>query len=196
MFPVQGGQEAIQQRSLGRPLPSGQEERPAASAQPLGQHPDRLVPTDRFESAGPGPQWAGEAIRIVEPLQRRHATRAQTAARNRMIRVALDHDRATLAGPDADATSAGALATGGRIPGRDSRGDLFGRNHIRDQALDLAGGTSGNGRPRTARAEDLQEIPSPETVAHERTDQSPSSDIPCNRGTPRARGDRKRTNPS
>src|SRR5436190_136555 len=137
----------------------------------FGREPQqRPVPIDSFERpAGVPHERMGDAIGVVESLQRRLAARAQPAAIDRRVGIAFELDRPSLAHAHPHPASRGAFAAGGGVIRRGPRYLVFGLHQIRDQPLgglgaDAArchGGCTGAGD-----AEDLQEASATHRVSH------------------------------
>src|SRR5690606_1366724 len=95
---------------------------------------------------------------VVQPLQRRLASRAEGAAIDRVLGIPLELDGATVAHLGDDTASGGALAAGGAVVGGDARDRLVGRDQVRDELLDLLLATPDGGGHAAGGAKELEEI--------------------------------------
>ena len=146
--------EIAERRLLG----AGQEHDPLAlRLAHLGREPlDRAVPIDVFEgAAGVTHHRMRDAIGIVQPLQRGLSARAQPAAIDGGVGIALELDRAALAHAHADTAARRAFPARRGVVRGGPRNLVFGLNQIGDQPLgrlraDAAGGHRGGSRPSDA----------------------------------------------
>ena len=176
-------------RTFPVPAPLSTASLPAGLAHLAGEPRDRVVPADLGERAvGAAQHRRPDAARVVEPLERRLAARAELALVDRVLGIALQLDRATLAGPDVHAAARGALGAGARVEGGHARDLVLGLHQIGHQLLHPAGGAAREReRAATRGAEDGEELPAiyPRLVTGVRhRDSSPliSSGTPSSRG--------------
>ena len=117
-----------------------------------------LGPGDGDELVTVALHGAAEAIGIVETLQARLPARAERTLIDRMLRIALGLDRASIADFDDQAAAGGALTAGGGVIVGDARGRLVGRDEIRDELLDVTGRAADGGRGGASDGHDLEEV--------------------------------------
>ncbi len=167
------GDELVDQSAQRRPGVASDEEDPApvhrvlgvaGPLDPGGEQPLGLVPRALPEVVALPDHRARVAVRVVEVLQGGVAPRAQPALRHRMVRIALELDRAALAGLDPQPALGRAAATDARVPRRDAGGDLLVPVHVGEEVLDLLCGAAGQGGPGARDADDLEEIPTLDAV--------------------------------
>ena len=132
----------------------------------LGEHLPGVQPVDWLQHALSGrgirlppAERTAEAVGVVQALQRRLAADAQAAAVQRMLRVAFDLDRATLARAHQHPAAGGAFAAHRRVPGGHARYDVFRWNHVGYELLRRNRGARRGRRGRRRAAEHLEEGP-------------------------------------
>src|SRR5438445_118377 len=118
----------------------------------------RCVPGRWRERGSVAEERSGEPVRMIKPLQRRLAARAQGPLADRVVGVPLELHDAALAVLRDHAAAGGALATHGCEPCGDARHELFVRHHQRQDILrrSLAAGDGGGG---AACRDDPKEVP-------------------------------------
>ena len=133
---------------------------------PVNQILLRVVPWQRVEHAlsggcvgDPAPLGAGNPIRIVEALERGLSANAQSTPVDRVLWVALDFHRATLACAHQGAATGRAFPAHAGIPGRDAGDDVLRRDDERNDLLGRDRRTGGKRHRRPGAAQDLQERP-------------------------------------
>ena len=101
---------------------------------------DRLVPRERLPPAvGAARHRVRDAVRVVEPLERRLTAGAEPSLVERGLGIPLELDHASLAHLGVQSAPGGALAARGGVPGRDARNLLLGLNQVRNEMLGRLG---------------------------------------------------------
>jgi hypothetical protein len=115
----------------------------AGLAQLAGEPGDGVIPGDLHEAAvgGPGHRRLDPA-RVVEALQRGLPAGAELALVDRVLGIALELDRASLAGAYVHAAPGGALGAGARVPGRYAGHLILGLHQVGHQLLHPVGGAA------------------------------------------------------
>ena len=154
--------------------------------QPVDEILLRLFPRDRIEHAPPrrrvgdaatvGP---GDAIGVVQPLQRGLAPHAEPAAVDGVLGVALDLDRPALPGADADAAAGRALPADAGVPRGDAGNDVVGGHHEGDDPLGRHRRAGGGRRRGAGAAQHLEERPAADPVDERRRGVSHSTLSPA-----------------
>jgi hypothetical protein len=75
------------------PVARQEERRGPGILEPLRQQRLGIGPGDRLEPVAAPPHGLREAVRIVEPLERRMPARAEGTSRDRVVRIPLELDR-------------------------------------------------------------------------------------------------------
>ena len=146
--PPEGAHPFSQQIGESPPPGTGDHRHSTAGWAQFGGEPgDGVVPGDLLPAAARAPGHGPlQAARIVEALERRLSAGAELALVDRMLRVALELDRAAFAGAHMHAASGRALGTAARVPGCHA-GDLILRlDQVGNQLLDPARGAAGEGQ--------------------------------------------------
>ena len=125
---------------------------PPASVSLPASRRDRVVPGDLAEAGRRRRAAIGrlDAARIVQPLQRRLAAGAELALIDRVLGIALELDRAALAGAHVQAAPRVALGAGAGVPGGDAGNLIFRLHQVGHQLLDPARWSSRRARARPA----------------------------------------------
>src|SRR5207245_10541053 len=100
----------------------------------------------------PAGHWLGDAIRVIEPLERRLAARAEPALVDRRLRVALELDHPTLAHLGVQPAPSRAFAARGGVVGRRPRDLLLGGHDVRHEVFGRLGADAARGGRRGAAA--------------------------------------------
>ena len=120
---------------------------------------ERLVPADRREERTVAALRSGEAIGVVEALQRGLAADAEATAIDGMVGIALELDDASVAVACEDAAAGRTLATHRGEPRGDARHELLVGHHERQDGLGRLLAAAGSGGGARAR-HDLEEVAS------------------------------------
>ena len=118
-------------------LQVGQDGHPGAGQKPRREGGERLFPGALLPLRSiVAVEHMLYAVRVVEPLQRRLAARAEPAPVHRMHRVPFGLGDASVPMRQMHAAAGRALAAGGGKERPDTGADLFGGDHLRDQLVD------------------------------------------------------------
>ena len=130
----------------------------ASLSQLLRKNLQRLIPGDGVELTVTPDHWPAIAIGIVETLQRRLPARAERATIYRMVRVALELDRTSVAGLGDETARDRALPTSRRVIRGYAWYSLIRRNEIRNELLDFLRGASQHRSRGGADAKHLEKL--------------------------------------
>ncbi len=146
-----------------------------------GESLERAVPIDGFERPARVPHHRmGDAIGVVEPLERRLAARAQPPPIDRGVGIAFELDGPPLAHAHAHPATRRTFPAGGGVVGGRARNLILGLDQIGNQAFGGLGADAAGrqgGRAGAGHAEDLQKPPAIDGVCHV------SNGTRCSRGS-------------